>query len=207
MKLHPLAAATCLLPSMSLAQTDREFGSHDHGAGSLNIAIESSTVYIEFDAPWDNLVGFEHSPSIQEQKELVEASLAVIQNPGKLFVFNGAYCNVDSIDIENSMDHAEAHGEDHKAEQGDDHSANDKADAHSAVLAVYSFNCDNVSRLNSIDLGIFSFWVRFEELDVQLIGPNGVDSFELTASNAKLDLAVVIQAYDWQALRVPFKAK
>ena len=181
MKFFYTAAALYLLPSLIYAQTDREQDAHDHGAGSLNIAIEETSVYIEFEAPWDNLVGFEHAPKNAEQTQLVEAALATLQTPGDLFAFNDADCNIEDVSIEHSMKHGEEHGEEH----GDA----DHDDTHSSLFAVYSFNCADTTSLYSLDVAIFAVWERFEELDVQLIGPTGAASMELTADNPRVNLA------------------
>ncbi len=179
MKNYATVAALCLLPTLSLAQTDRELDAHDHGAGSLNIAIEGTSVYIEFEAPWDNLVGFEHAPANDEQTQLVDAALAALQSPNDLFNFVGADCSIDTVNIDNSMEH-----DDH----GHGHSDHDD-DTHSAIFAEYIFSCADTASLDAVEVAIFDVWERFEELDVQVIGPKGATSMELTADNSSLSLA------------------
>jgi len=200
MKLSHIVAATCLLPSIGLAQTDRELGSHEHGADSLNIAIENTLIYVEFEAPWNSFVGFEHAPSTSSQRDLVEATLTTLRNPDEIFIFNGVDCKTLDVEIENSMDngedhqnthdeeHDEEHGEEHDEEHAHTHDSDSEHAEHSQIIAIYSFECLDTSRLDSIDFAIFSRWEGFADLDVQLISEKGAASVELTASNARLDL-------------------
>ena len=99
---NSIAVATlCALPFAVGAQTERDLDSHDHGAGSLNVAIENNSVYLELSTPWENLVGFEHAPSTDEQKSLVAAALDTLNDPSQLFSFVGSDCSVQSAEIEN----------------------------------------------------------------------------------------------------------
>ena len=41
----------------------RQYDSHVHGMGTLNLVADGSEVHIELDSPAANLVGFEHAPS------------------------------------------------------------------------------------------------------------------------------------------------
>ncbi len=215
MRVFRKAALLCLFPSICIAQTERELDAHDHGAGSLNVAIEEATIYIEFGAPWDNLVGFEHAPANAEQSQLVDSALETLRSPESLFAFNGADCSVEDVSVEHSMEHegddheSEDHHDDHKEdehhddhaedEHHDDHAedehhddhAEDEHSDHSSVFATYVFNCDNTASLDSIDVSIFSVWAQFEELDVQMIGPTGASSVELVAGSSRLNLSQV----------------
>ena len=53
-----LIALSTTLPA--LAEDTRQLDAHEHGVGKLNIAIEKSTITIEFHAPGADIVGFEY---------------------------------------------------------------------------------------------------------------------------------------------------
>ena len=53
------------------AQTERDLDSHEHGAASINVVIDATAVFVELESPWNNLVGFEHAPSTDSQREAV----------------------------------------------------------------------------------------------------------------------------------------
>ena len=137
-----LALVTAGFTTLASAQTERELGSHEHGSAFLNIAVDDGQVFLELETPWDNLVGFEHAPSTDEQHELVDNAMALLNQPEQLFSFDGGGCVADDATVESGMasgddDHHDehAHGDDHDKDDdhhdedghGDDH---DKHDDH-----------------------------------------------------------------------------
>ena len=120
---------------VSIAQTERDLASHEHGAAELNIALEDSGVYLELDSPWVNLVGFEHAPSTPEQHAKHDDAIAKLLQPQQLFLFSGNQCIVDSSKIESSMEadeHADHDDDDRHADHDDDdkHADHDDDDKH-----------------------------------------------------------------------------
>ena len=240
-----LAVAAVSISSSIVAQTERDLGSHEHGAALLNIAIESNSVVIELETPWNNIVGFEHAPSTDDQKALVEDALAKLNQPADLFKFQSSECSVAEVMVESTLedehhddhddehteghddhdddhkdghddhddDHAEGHDDDHdddhKDGHDDDHDDEHKdghddhdddhaeghddhegEETHSEVLATYSFDCNG--QATGIDVKVFEIWSGFEELDVQMIGPGGTGSAEISASQSLLDVSGVL---------------
>ncbi len=121
-----LAVAAAFSSSTSLAQTERDLDSHEHGSAALNVAIDNSSVIIELDTPWNNLVGFEHAPSTEEQHALVDNSMATLNQPDQMFTFNGASCEATETVVESTLamedEHHDDHDDDHKDADGhDDH--------------------------------------------------------------------------------------
>lgn len=245
-----LAVAAAGLSTVVAAQTERDLGSHEHGSATLNIALDEEQVFIELETPWNNLVGFEHAPRTEDQRESVNKALAVLNQPEQLFSFEGTECvvtenlvesNIDSDhdehekghdddhgddhadkdgedhddkhednhddkdgeghddkdgddhddehgedhDDKDAEDHDDEHGEDHDDEHGEDH--DEAEESHSSVLVSYGFKCDNIDRLDSIDVTLFSVFSGFEDLDVQLIGPGGQALAELNPNLTLVD--------------------
>lgn len=144
---------TSILTVPVAAETERELGTHEHGGALINVVLADSTVFIELETPWMNLVGFEHAPSTEAQHESVENSLEMLNRPDTLFSFVGANCGPGTVALlDNSMNsseehheehgkhddahgdghhdehdqkHDDAHGEEHHDEHGDGHSDDD----------------------------------------------------------------------------------
>lgn len=122
-----LAVLTASYATSAVGQTERDLESHLHGAASLNVAVIDSSVIMEFNTPWNNLVGFEHAPHTDEQRALVDNALALLNDPSQLVVFDAGDCALDSVLLENSMSdeaHDEANGEE------DEHEPSAKSDEH-----------------------------------------------------------------------------
>lgn len=118
-----ISMASC--PLLSIAQTERDLGSHEHGAATLNVAIDGNSVFLELESPWNNLVGFEHAPRTDEQHAMVDDALGLINQPDQLFSFVGSECSVTETMLESGIseehDHDEGHEEGHDKDHDDGH--------------------------------------------------------------------------------------
>lgn len=125
-----LAIAMAGTTTMGIAQTERDLDSHEHGAALLNIALDDGAVFLELETPWNNLVGFEHEPSTDEQKAQVDATMAQLRQPDQLFSFNGGSCAWTKVTVESTMAHDEHHDDDHHDDKHahDDHDDDKHAD-------------------------------------------------------------------------------
>lgn len=225
-----IAIATAGFSTTVAAQAQRDLGSHEHGSAFLNVALDDGAVILELETPWNNLVGFEHQPRTDAQHALVDETLAQLNDPQALFVFEGTDCVATDTFIESGLEsgehsehdsdehhddedehhddeHDEEHGdehhdEEHEAKHDDEHHDDehedehhdehkDDADTHASLLVSYSFNCDDVSQLQTIDVLMLDIWTGFEDLDVQLIGPGGQAALELNPEQSLIDVMQV----------------
>jgi len=119
------------------AQTERDLDSHEHGAATLNIALDANTVLVELESPWNNILGFEHTPSSEEQKNQYADALTLLDKPDQLFSFSGTDCTVSDIYLEDTLadsdhddhDKDDDHDDDHD-EHHDDHDKDGDHDEH-----------------------------------------------------------------------------
>ena len=167
------AATLCLTTSYSVnASTERDLDSHVHGGATLNIAFGDNELYVEFDSPWMNLVGFEHEPSTDEQRASIAESVQHLQQGNELFTFAGTQCDMADVVVENSMDsdHAE----------------------HSEVTVSYAFNCTELESLETVDVELFSAWPGIDDIDVQLAGPKRQNAMDLDPDDRQIDMTSVL---------------
>ena len=147
--LFSLVLALTSQTSAALAQ-HRELGSHEHGLGTLNIALEGLRLSMEFEAPGADIVGFEHPAKTRQQKTAVEKAKKQLSAPQALFQFPpsaGCVLEKAEVDIE-SEGHAKDHaGKTASAEHG-----------HSAFKAQYAFDCKSPANITSIEFGYFQIF-------------------------------------------------
>lgn len=145
MKFATLALITVsasALATAGLAQEHRELGAHEHGVGQLNIAVEDDGIAMELHAPGADIVGFEHPAESDEDKALITAAIAALEQPLSLFVLpEAAGCTVveahAGLELEEHDDHEDhdEHAEDHDdheehTEEHDDHDHDEHAEEH-----------------------------------------------------------------------------
>lgn len=174
---------------LSTAQAEeehRQLGAHVHGHGTLAIAIEANNVQMEFVAPGMDIVGFEHEADTSRQKKAIEAALADLKEPLKLFMLpEAAGCSVTSADVRLV---AEKHEHDHAAHDADKTAETDEDEVgHSEFRATYTLACEDASLIRFF---YFPFFERFrdsEQLGVTIIGPDGQTSAEVSRAVPSLE--------------------
>ena len=162
----PLAALALALCSTAAPAETRELGAHEHGHVTLQVAVEGETVTIALEAPGENIVGFEHEATTDEQKSAVETARAQLGDAAAVFAMpEAAGCTVRSSEVE-------------LHQEGD----------HNAFEASYSYTCSDVSALGSFDTKLFALYPSIEEIDVEYATPAGQGTQELEASSATVTL-------------------
>ncbi len=196
MKTTLFTAALLMIATSAFAEEKRQAGAHVHGHGTLNIVIDKDTVSMEFEAPGNDIVGFENEPSTPEQKAAVEKAKATLANPLSLFKPTAAAgCTLKSAEVK-----MEAGSHDHA---GHDHTGHDDAKANGAGPAQpgtkhadfdgdFTFQCADIGKLTGMTFDYFKLFPAAEELDVTVVTPKGQTKFEVTRAKPTLSLAGVM---------------
>ena len=71
--------------SSVMAEETRQLDAHEHGVGTLNVAIDGPVVAMAFEAPGADIVGFEYAAQSDADLAAVEAALALLGEPSSLF--------------------------------------------------------------------------------------------------------------------------
>ena len=177
-------------PRVAAAQ-QRQLGPHEHGRGTLNIAIEAGRISMELEAPGVDIVGFEHAAKTARQKAALENAKKQLLAPQSLFKFpRAAGCLVADakVDIEREEhEHdqgTEPHAEQHKAEAA---AAEEKG--HSNFHAEYAFTCNAPTSITAVEFGYFQAFAGAQKLEVNVITPKGQTKFEVSRAKPRIDLA------------------
>ena len=146
-----LAAAAVLMTITSVAYAADSLSAHQHGAGSLDVAVEGNSVLMELRVPGQDLLGFEQLKT-ELQKSKAQQAVALLKQ--QWFSFNAqANCQLVEAEAEietegeedhhadhdqhqnhtadkNHADHDEKHGDDHDKDHADhqEHAADNDHD-------------------------------------------------------------------------------
>jgi len=175
----------------TLAQGSLE--AHVHGKASLNIVLDDQSLFIEFESPAYNLVGFEHEPKDQLQHKEVQDSLSLLSRPRKVFGFsNQAGCLVERFSVTTTMagvgKNKVGYEEEHHEEEHHDHSDGDSTnkESHSEFKANYLMICSEPEKLRTIEFKLFKEFLGLKSVQVQWINGEGQGYIELNAESSKL---------------------
>lgn len=178
-----LAAALQFSPA---AAQQREAGAHEHGRGTLNIAVEGARLSMELEAPGADIVGFEHAAKTSKQKAAVADAKKKLSGPQALFTLPAAAgCVVKQAKVEvEGLEHA--HGHSHG--RAKDAKKAEPEDKHSEFHATYAFDCKTPASITSIDFGYFRVFAGAQKLEVTIVTPKGQTKLEATRAKPRIDL-------------------
>ncbi|RTE64520.1 DUF2796 domain-containing protein [Amphritea opalescens] len=122
-----LMATTLAVPAVGY---ERQHGSHEHGAATMQLVIEDDVLQLQIETPAMNILGFEHAPHTAEQRSIVEQATALLNNPENVVSLPAAaQCKMTLASIESSLSEQDDEHEHDKADDHDeDHHDHDEAD-------------------------------------------------------------------------------
>jgi len=181
------AAGMFIVFSAAHAEEERrELGPHVHGHGTLAIAIEANDVQMEFSAPGMDIVGFEHEAETERQKKAVEAALADLKEPLKLFALpEPAECTVTSADVKVVAGEHEDHDaavEADKAAQTEEHEG-----GHTEFRATYVLACADAAQITSMDSPFFDRFTGAGKLYLTIVDAQGETAFEVSREARRVE--------------------
>ncbi len=173
----------------ALAQTGfRQLEAHVHGVGHLGFVADGASLVAELETPLANLVGFEHAPETEAERQAYDDAVSELADPANLFDLSRGQCALASVNMDQpdfSADdhhhedehhhedgHSEAAAEGHADHEMHDHETHDgdSEHAHADLRIEYQFECASLDRLDRIDVGLFDRYPGFQELDVLYVG-------------------------------------
>jgi hypothetical protein len=199
-----LIAVALILGAGSGHAETRHHGAHVHGLAKLNIVLDGNDLLMELTSPAANIVGFEHAPKTEKDKQAVHEAVELLEDGETMFSFTAkAECRLREAHVESEMtgvhhdeeDHGKEEHDDAHEEHGDQHEEHAESHAedehgdgsvHSDFRITYHFECAKSDILNAIDVLLFSHFPGFDEIEVQLLTPNLQTGFELTQKKHEL---------------------
>ena len=169
----------CLFVSFDiLAQVARQKDSHEHGAAIIKMVMEDEKLQIEFEVPSESLIGFEHFPKSQSNRENFNEAIKILSDPSKLFSMPiKAECLLVGMNVSQSLfSNEEEHG----------HDESEKSEIHSEFKSNYYWNCQHLDEIDSIGTQLMSFFFGIEEIRVNWISNNGQGSLELESEDDRI---------------------
>ena len=178
----------CLSISFNvLAEASRQKDSHEHGAANLKIALEGEKLQVEFEVPSESLIGFEHFPKSESNRENFSNAIKILSDPSRLFSMSReGECLLVGMNISQSLFSSEdEHGHD-ESEDEDGKDESEKSEIHSEFKSNYSWNCQHLDEIDSIGTQLMTVFPNIEEIRVNWISNNGQGSLELESNDDRI---------------------
>ena len=162
----------CLTATPLVWSQSTNLGAHVHGEAELLMAIEGQNIEMHLLSPAANVLGFEHAPVTEEQREQLHRVEALLSDADSLFDFGDTNCVPRSHDLELPF--------------AEEHETEEEQEAHSEVSARYVFECDESPVEISAEL--LNKFPLIEVLEVQWITDTTQGAQDLRVDQAKIEL-------------------
>ena len=165
------------------AQALRQYGTHVHGRGQLDLVLDGQRLVAELRSPGADIVGFEFLPRFEEQTAAVEAAAASLRDAARILGLPAAAgCGSDDVDVRSAM--MPDTGHDHDERQGDGAPV---IAEHAEFRVTYRLTCASPEKVDHLAPGYFGTFERTRELRVRAVGPWGQWSGTVTRDRPRLD--------------------
>jgi hypothetical protein len=172
-EIRPRALA-CALLALSLASPmAAAHKAHTHGVGDLDVAVDGGRISLALTVPAADVVGFEHAPRTDAQREAVASAEKLLRAQAELFALPvAARCRFLSADV--------------TAPWSGDAGAADAE--HSDFAARWEFDCAEPAQLAFIEVRIAAKLSGDLKLRATVLDERGQRRAELTRSRTRLAL-------------------
>jgi hypothetical protein len=148
----------------------RRHDAHVHGAAEVSIAVEGSKATVEFRAPAESVMGFEHEAKSESDKKKRDAALEQLRaNKDRMIVFDPRW-GCKSSELKTAV--AEEKAERAKAQtgtEGQSHKDQKKSGEHREVQGIFSVACDKPLAGSRITFGVYKIFPDIHEINVQVL--------------------------------------
>ncbi len=187
-----LLTATSLATSALAGDNDHDhdheraagLDSHVHGVARLEIAQDGRQLVVGFTSPAMNIVGFEHAPRSDGDRERLQAAALMLQDPGSLLhISPEAGCNLTEAKVH--APHDDPHQQSATADADHDH---EEGEEHSEFEANYTLQCEAASKLTRFTITARDKFPGIETLDVQWALDGGQGATRIDRDSQVIDV-------------------
>lgn len=142
---------------------------HVHGQGKMLIAQQNKSWHIQFILPAADVLGFEHAPESQQQRNLVSEVITKFKNHTSMLELNGN-CTLEHI--ENSLTEHESHDENEHDIEVEHHGEEEHSSHHHGDIEVeYLYSCQ--SKVTQVSLTLFAWINSLTSIEAQWVIDKG----------------------------------
>lgn len=202
-----LLSTLVLAASAQAEEGFRQHEAHIHGHVEFNMAQEGNELLVEITAPGSDIVGFEHAPADEQQHQLIEqAEQTLKQAESILLISQDANCRVEHIDVTNTLESEEQHGEhEHDEHDDDEHDDSHEHDehmhtddgheeseheesgheesGHGQFTVEYHFECSDITKLHQVKTTWFEHFPKTDKISVNLLTDTSQKALELNSNH------------------------
>jgi len=172
-----LTAVTFLLSSSAMAADN--LAAHQHGQAQLQLAVSGDRIEAILLSPAHNLLGFEHEPRTDEQRETVTQVNRWLRNTPLANTEDGS-CSVHSASVHHGEPSDHDTGHDHDSDHHDEHGHHhDEHSGHSDFEVTQVLDCPDLDAAGTLTSPLMAQFPNLQLLDIVWVGPAGQGAVRL----------------------------
>ena len=185
-----LAAAFLFLTfhlGVGAAAQKRHHDAHVHGVAEINIAVEGAKATVEFRAPAESIMGFEHEAKSDSDRKKRDAALELLQTKRDQMILFDPKLGCKSSTMKTSI--VEEHEDHAKTPSGKGgHKDQKKNGEHREVHATFSVACEKPLAGSRVRFGVSKVFRDIQEIKVQVVGDSGQAGATIKRDNGNVKL-------------------
>jgi len=182
--LQALIAALALSPGVTLVERGAqaaEQSAHVHGQAGLQVAAEGMVLELYFKSPAVNIVGFEHAPRSEAQREQVTQAAAQLREQPLVRLPLADDCAMTDASVASALleaDHSdEGHAHDHEYEH-----------RHTSFEVTQRLECEGGSLSGPVQASVMQAFEGIEQLRVEWLDDGGQGAARLTREQMRFSM-------------------
>jgi hypothetical protein len=138
-----------------------QHNAHVHGEARLELVLEGNTLEMAFHSPAHNLLGFEHEPRTDDERQRTTAAIATLKKGDTLFSLDGGDCTLQeaSVNQQAPTDKHDKH----------DHQHSSDPETHREFEAQYRYQCTAADTLRRIQIDLTKAFPGVEKITAEWI--------------------------------------
>lgn len=149
---------------------------HVHGNATLQIAVQSNTLLINFSSPLDNLLGFERKARNQLEVKQVQHMISQFYQNATFVPSKAAQCQLQTVQLESLV--VKKKPQSAKAEHIHEEEA-----GHADLDAEMVYQCRTIKKLGDLRVNLFKAFPNLHQLNVEIVSERGQSAAKLTPTN------------------------
>ncbi len=173
----------------------RQHGAHVHGEGVVTLVQEGEALVVELKTPAYNLLGFEHAPRSDEQRDLLDRTRVALDELEALITFprhctrvSGTVTVPGWAESVADGDHGEEHDRDHHHHHDHEHDSHQghHDHQHEDFVTRHEFACRDTLTMDSVGFPLFESYPAFERVQVQWLLDSGQGAAVVTPARPRV---------------------
>ncbi len=152
-----MALGTLIVASVYCGKGNAQIASHQHGVATLRLIQDGFDIYVEFESPGADILGFEHEPQTPEQVQALALARQQFESIDTLLL--------SEADCETVQHRLLTAGYDAATDEHahDDHHGH----AHAGFTASYRLTCSSEGFSTTVDIQLFRHFETIEQLNIE----------------------------------------